>query len=224
MRAYKESYLYNAANKLGSMMDYAVNDCGFDGDLFLRMFISSGLAQEFERGNPKVIAGMSGAELAVDTIISVTGRAPSFQPTYTDYRTAEYWGGWALAQYQWYTMRSFSSILRFMPFAHLLEMYSTLHEADISKLYAVAEERCARTTPQTNLRQYRELAGLSQTELSLEADVSLRSIQMYEQRQKSINKAQAITIIKIARALGCEALDLMETGQLNLLAPTARSR
>ena len=91
-----------------------------------------------------------------------------------------------------------------------MDLYLTLHEADITKLYAVAEGICARKTPQTNLRRFRELAGLSQSELSAEADVSLRSIQMYEQRNKSINKAQAITVIKIARVLGCEALDLIE--------------
>ena len=34
MNAYKEIYLNNAANTFGCMMDYAVNDCGLDGDVF----------------------------------------------------------------------------------------------------------------------------------------------------------------------------------------------
>jgi len=216
MRAYKETYLYNAANKLGSMMDYAVNDCSLDGDQYLFMFISSGLAQQFERGNPRVIAGLSGVEIAVQTIISATGRAPGAEPAYVDYRTEEFWGGWALAHYQWYSSRSFSVILRFMPFARLLEMYLPLHEADITKLYAAVDEIYALTLPQTNLRRFRELAGLSQSELSAEADVSLRSIQMYEQRNKDLNKAQAITVLKLARSLGCEVEDLIESGQHNL--------
>jgi len=213
MRAYKESYLYNAANTMGCMMDFSINDCGLDGDNYLQMFISTGLAQEFEHGNPRVIAGMSGAEIAIDTIRSVTGRAPDSLPAYTNFRTEEFWGGWALAQYQWYSIRKFSAILKFMPFTHLLDMYYTLHEADITKFYAVADEIYSRTTPQTNLRRFREFAGLSQSELSAEADVSLRSIQMYEQRNKHINKAQAITVVKIARVLGCEVEDLLETGQ-----------
>jgi len=216
MRAYKETYLYNAANKLGSMMDYAINDCGLDGDQYLHMFISSGLAQQFEHGNPRVIAGMSGIEIAVGTILSATGRAPGTEPAYVDYRTGEFWGGWALAHYQWYSSRSFSAILRFMPFAHLLDMYLTLHEADITKLYAVADEIYALTMPRTNLRRFRELAGLSQSELSAEANVTLRSIQMYEQRNKDINKAQVITVLKLARTLGCEAEDLIESGYHHL--------
>jgi len=216
IRAYKEAYLYSSANKFGAMMDYAVNDCDLDGDQYLHMFISSGLARQFERGNPRVIAGMSGVEIAIDTILNITGQPPNAQPSYTDYRTEEYWGGWALAHYQWYTSRSFSAILRFMPFTHLLDMYNTLHEADITKLYTVADEIYTRELPQTNLRLFRENAGLSQSELAKEADVSLRSIQMYEQRNKDINKAQIITILKIARALGCEAEDLIEPEQHNL--------
>ena len=54
MRAYKETYLSDAADSLGRMMDYAVNDCGLDGDEFLHMFIVSGLAQKFERGIPQL--------------------------------------------------------------------------------------------------------------------------------------------------------------------------
>jgi DNA-binding XRE family transcriptional regulator len=177
------------------------------------MFISSGLARQFERGNPKVIAGMSGIEIAVDVIFRVTGRTPNSQPTYTGYRAEEYWCGWALAHYQWYSSRSFSTILRLMPFDYLMDMYLTLHEADITKLYIIADDIYTRTQPQTNLRRFRELAGLSQSELSAEAGVSLRSIQMYEQRNKHINRAQAVAVLKIARVLGCDVADLIEAEQ-----------
>ena len=37
------------------------------------------------------------------------------------------------------------------------------------------------------------------------------SIQMYEQRNKDVNKAQAITLAKIARVLGCDIEDLLES-------------
>ena len=40
--------------------------------------------------------------------------------------------------------------------------------------------------------------------------VSLRSIQMYEQRNKNINKASVETIYRLAKALGCEIEDLIE--------------
>ena len=208
--AYRKTYLYNAARNFGSMMDYAVNDCALEGCMYLHMFISSGLAHQFERGNPKVVAGMSGVELAIEAIMKTTGNAPKAIPSVTDYRTSEYWGGWALAQYQWYTSRSFASILRFMPFSDILNMYYTLHEADITKFYETAEDIYARARPQTNLKRIREATGLSQSKLAAESGVPLRSIQVYEQRNKDINKAQALTVVKIARALGCDVEDLME--------------
>jgi len=35
-------------------------------------------------------------------------------------------------------------------------------------------------------------------------------IQLYEQRQNDINKAQAGTLLNLTKALGCEMQDLME--------------
>jgi len=210
MRAYKETYLSHAAKTLGSMLEYAVNDCEMAGGLFLHMFITSGLAEQFERGNPKVIAGMSGVELAVQAIEAVTGVKAAAEPQERDYRTPEYWVGWVLAQYQWYTAMSFAAVLRFLPFDDLMRMYTTLHEADITKFYMTADAIRAREFPQINLKRIREAAGMSQSQLAGEAGVSLRSIQMYEQRNKDVNKAQAITLAKIARALGCEIEDLLE--------------
>jgi len=208
--AYKKTYLYNAARNFGSMMDYAVNDCALEGSMYLHMFITSGLAHQFERGNPKVVAGMSGVELAIEAITKTTGNAPKAIPSMIDYRTSEYWGGWALAQYQWYCARSFASILRFMPYSDILSMYYTLHETDITKFYETADEIYVLARPQSNLKRIRETAGLSQSKLAAESGVTLRSIQMFEQRNKDINKAQALTVVKIAKALGCEAEDLME--------------
>ena len=211
MRAYKETYLSHAAKSLGSMLDYAVNDYRIDGGLFLHMFVASGLAGQFERGNPKVIAGTSGVELAMQAIEAVTGLKPTVEPSGRDYRTEEYWAGWALAQYQWHTAMSFAAILRFLPFDDIIKMYPTMHEADVTKFYATADEIRVRECPQTNLKRIREATGLSQSQLAGQAEVSLRSIQMYEQRNKDVNRAQAITLAKIARVLGCDVEDLLES-------------
>jgi DNA-binding XRE family transcriptional regulator len=210
MNAYSELYLKNAADTIGNMMDYAVNDCGLDGDSFLQMFITSGFAEQFGNGNPRVIAGNSGVELAVEIIGLATGEAPTASAVDKDGRTPAYWAGWALAHYQWYTAKSFAAILRALPFSDIMAMYPTLHEADITKFYAVADEMYHRILPETNLRRIREAAGYSQAKLAAEAQVNLRSVQMYEQRNKDINKAQALTLAKIARTLGVAVEDLLE--------------
>ena len=52
--------------------------------------------------------------------------------------------------------------------------------------------------------------GLSQSELATQSGVNLRSIQMYEQRNKDINKANAETVYRLAKVLGCTMEDLIE--------------
>lgn len=81
MRAYDESYLDDAMDALGGMLDYAVVDCGYDPDEFFEWFIVSGVAAGFERGNPKFVAGMSGVELAREVRFRVAGERPESHAT-----------------------------------------------------------------------------------------------------------------------------------------------
>ena len=67
-RAYDESYLNKAQKTLAAMMDFAVNDLKYEPDEFILLFIQSGIAAEFGRGNPKYIAGKSGVELAYEVV------------------------------------------------------------------------------------------------------------------------------------------------------------
>ena len=46
MSAYNESYLDDAMQNLGDMVEYAVCDCGYDPDEFFGWFISSGVASK----------------------------------------------------------------------------------------------------------------------------------------------------------------------------------
>ena len=56
----------------------------------------------------------------------------------------------------------------------------------------------------------RQRAGISQRELAEQSGVPVRTIQQYEQRQKSINKAQAEYLVMLANALQCKVEDLIE--------------
>jgi transcriptional regulator with XRE-family HTH domain len=51
---------------------------------------------------------------------------------------------------------------------------------------------------------------LSQRELAERSGVSLRTLQDYEQGRKNINLAAAITVQKLAEALGCASWELLE--------------
>ena len=211
MHAYSEKYLHNATGILADMMDYAINDCSMESDMFAHMFVVSGASKEFERGNLRYVVGRSGIEIANEMIRKIKGEHKFIFPEKKESKSPEYWAGWALAQYQWYTAKSFENIFRSLPLSDIIGLYPTLHEADITKFYSVADEMIDKESPMTNLKSLRNIVGITQEKLAKESGVSLRSIQMYEQRNKDINKAQAITLVKMSRVLFCEIEDLLES-------------
>ena len=97
-----------------------------------------------------------------------------------------------------------------LSFEDLRTMYDRLHEADITKFVEIADEKMREYFVETNLKRLRTAYGLSQAELAERSGVMLRSIQMYEQRRKNINKAGAETLYRISRTLGCTMEELLE--------------
>lgn len=208
--AYDEVYLSSAKTNLAVMFDYAVNDCDYDIDWFAELFIKSGKAKQFERGNPTVITGMSGVELAksiIEQIYKENADVPASQPME---KSAEYWAGWALADFQWYSAYPFKDIFEKVKMSEIVDMYPIFHEMDIHRFYDVMAERMDSIRLETKLKRIREARGLSQSALSKESGVQLRSIQMYEQRNNDIDKAQAKTLYKLSLVLGCGIEDLLE--------------
>ena len=65
----------------------------------------------------------------------------------------------------------------------------------------------------TNLQYYRNLSRLTQSRLAERSGVNIRMIQHYEQGIKDINKAQALTVQKLAKALNTTVESLLETKQ-----------
>lgn len=63
----------------------------------------------------------------------------------------------------------------------------------------------------TKLKKFRTGAGLSQSKLAEASGVNVRMIQYYEQGVKDINKAEAITVYRLAKALDCTVEDLLQT-------------
>lgn len=208
--AYNKSYLSNAKNRLAQFFDYTINDCKFNSDWTAMMFVQSGYAEQFERGNPAVLAGMSGIELAHRVINKIYKEKELPPPSFSDDKSPEYWAGWALAEYQWYTGKRFKDIFEYAPLSKIVSMYYIYHEMDITQFIDTMNQLYDKKDADTKLKQIRESRGLSQTELAVESGVHLRSIQMYEQKANDIDKAQAKTLYKLSRVLGCEIEDLLE--------------
>ncbi len=209
-RAYNESYLSDAKDTLSQCFDHLINDCGFEADWAATIFMSSGYAEQFERGNPAVLSGMSGAELAKAIVKKTYASRAVPELRYSDGLSPEYWAGWALAQYQWRSGRRFKDILSCVKLSDIILMYPVYHEMDITQFVNAMEERCEETPKESKLKTLRESRGLSQSELAKESGVNLRNIQMYEQRVNDIDKAQAQALYKLARVIGCSIEDLLD--------------
>ncbi len=210
IHAYQEIYLSKAQAVLGEAFDYAINTCNISGDSFIKQFIVSSVSKKMENGEPAYLAGKSGIELASDVVSETTEKELTKMPVERLDRSVEYWIGWVIAYYQWWSGRKYSAIFHAFTFDELQKMYYTLHEADVSKFADIADERMKELYPETNLKRIRTVYGCTQAELARKSGVSLRSIQMYEQRNKDINKANADTLYRIAKVLGCSMEDLIE--------------
>ena len=211
IRAYHKVYLEKARTNLGRMLDFATYDLGYDPCKFFDLFMNCGLAERFGKGEFTLTVGMSGVELAYRVLELTEYQLEYPKPRYTADRSPEYWAGWALAYYQWETAMPFVEILEYIPLDDIIRMYSPYHEMDIRQFCDRMNELYRAANPDTKLKQLRQRAGLSQSELADASGVPVRTIQQYEQRQKSINKAQAEYLMMLARALHCTAEDLIES-------------
>ena len=176
----------------------------------MKLFSVSSVSKRIENGEPTYLAGKSGIEVVADVLVETTGKAPTAKPQVTFSRSREYWIGWAIAYYQWFSGRKFGDIFKVLSFEDLQQMYAPLHEADISKFADIADAKVRAYFTDTNLKRIRTTYGCTQAELAKRSGVSLRSIQMYEQHNKDINKASAETVLSLAKVLGCTMEDLLE--------------
>lgn len=210
IHAYSGSYLPDAQVALADYFDYVINGCGIAPDLAAALFAQSEWGRQFEYGNPSVVAGMSGTELAQAVLADTFLVADYPSPPFDEGRSPEFWVGWVLAAFQWRFVCSFKDVFRRVPLSELLGWYPLYHEMDQSHFDESLRELLQERRGETNLKRIREARGLSQSALAEQAQVGLRSIQMYEQRVNDIDKAQGRTLYRLARVLGCTIDDLLE--------------
>ena len=210
IRAYYEEYVAGAQRILGDMMDFAIVSLNLDTKDFETAFLISPTSKQFAAGNPKYVAGMNGCELARQILTETETPFTDMEDAMYLDKGPEYWAGWALAFFQWYSDYSFQEILRAVPLENVIRMYSIYHEMDImqfvDRMYEIIREKNEKTT----LRSKRENCGYSQNDLAMASGVSLRQIQLFEHRQRDINKTSAETLLRLSKALFCKMEDVIE--------------
>jgi len=208
--AYNELYLDNAIDLLADIIDYSCNNLKLSYDTFTKIFVNSKYCNLLETGNPYVISGMSGEEFVNKLLDGIHFRyIPVKKEIYLN-KSPEYWAGYYLAFYQWYTGRRFKDIFDRVSLEKIISMYDVFHEMDVMHFVDAMEKRYIQVNKETKLKMFREKRGLSQRELAEASGVKLRMIQLYEQRENDINKAQVKTLDMLARVLGCDIEALME--------------
>lgn len=210
IKPYSESQLNRFMDKMGDAFDYAINDCKIDGAEFVKMFVASTACKKIENGEASYISGKSGIEIAIECVYEINGKELAVELSEKFSCSAQYWIGRVVCYYQWLSSRKYADIFKAVPYGDMLGLYQTLHEASVEKVASVLDEKVRTVYSETNLKRIRTTYGCSQRELAEMSGVSLRSIQMYEQRNKDINKAQSDSLYRLAKALGCTMEDLLE--------------
>ena len=148
IRAYNEVYLDDAMYTLAELFSYVQN--GKEADVLFEHFVMSGIAYQFGKGNPHYL-NMPPQVLFQEIV------GNSMHPIYPKgyERSPEYWCGFVLAYYQWYTGLSFKRIGEKLPPSRIINMYNPLHEASLEKFVEVANSIMYEKV--TNLAIYRNI-------------------------------------------------------------------
>ena len=236
--AYDASLLDRASDSLGRMLDFSVHSLRQDATSMMELFCASGLASLFERGDIRAIAGMSGIELAYETLERSGLTYERVTPRHTRSLSGEYWCGHALVRAQWETCLPFSTILKSFSIPAFTAKYAVertgfldslpldISETERSAQAAAfgrrfADEAAAgllsslksgspEGAADTPLKIARIKNGLSQSQLAKACGIPLRTIQQYEQRQKDLSRARSEYLIALSRVLGCDPASLLE--------------
>ncbi|MBO6153857.1 MAG: helix-turn-helix transcriptional regulator [Lachnospiraceae bacterium] len=212
IHAYSELYLEEMQEDMGLVFDLAVNVLHYDINEFNKIFINSTIAKKIEYGDSSVLAGKSGVEMLYDVLDERGDKYRDIQQEDIDIwsRSPQYWVGWILCYYQWYTAISFLEIYKTVTAKDIEDMYMPYHEMDESQFVDEINRRRSDIRAMTYLKYFRQKAGYTQQQLADLTDVPVKTIRQYEQGQKNINKASAETVIKFSRVLCCQPFDLLE--------------
>ena len=239
--AYDEILTGRAFDTLGRMLDFSVYTLHQDIIRMMDLFAVSDPGRCFEKGDVKVIAGMSGTELAYEILDSSGLSYERTAPRHTINLSPEYWCGYTLATIQWRTCMHFSSIMdRFSPSAFTAEYaksrlaYLEALPLDISEaersaairrfgesfsaeaasrfISAFISSSITAETAGQSLKDLRIKNGLSQSALAKASGIPVRTIQQYEQGRKDISKASADYLDSLSRALHCSPESILRRG------------
>lgn len=193
IHAYKDNEIETIQNTLAEMFELAVLNEQLDIDVFANLFANSKIGAAFEMNDPVIVLGKSSNEL-----LALLLNTDDVDDLLSEFASPEYWVGWVLGYAQVSLQKSYKTLIKVFPCSELLKYYFPYHEMDINHIIDVYKEKLSKYSP---LKEARERIGISQSELALLANVPIRNIRAYEQNKLDIRKAQADTVLALAKAL-----------------------
>lgn len=206
--AYDEIYVNSAMIRMGDMLEYATLDLGIEPDIFFKMFLESSYARKFEIGNPTIIAGKSGPEIALLVLDEVKYNYDYVPPAWREERSDVFWTGWAMAYFEWKKNLPFKTIWRYVTIWRLLRMYPTFHEADITKTVD-AMDRLIKKPTSKNIAELRISRGWTQSQLADMSGMTVSQLQRLEYGERKTENMTLKTAVSLANALGVDVEELL---------------
>jgi len=209
IKAYKSFYLYDVQKRFACILDYLFYCFSMDDKEIQNIITKSNHIKWLFIGHPYYAGGHSGIEIC-HLIEEEFNLERKREYVITDKCTPYYWAGYYLAYYSWFECKSLQYIFYSVSLERVLKMYPVYHEMDIMHFVDDFDSIVSKGIKETNLKLIRMINNYSQSQLAKKSGVSLRSIQLYEQRVNDINKAQACALLKLAKTLNRNIEELME--------------
>ena len=206
--AYQKSKLNETEYLLGDYFNIAINGYYQSPKKAYKRLLVSKYGNLISKGNSAIISGKTGHELFYDITLETTKTYEIKKNLLLSSNTKEFWAGWILAYLQWATARSFDNIYEILPFERIIKMYYPYHEMDERRFVDDVTNKFF--NEKTNLKRIRKRNKLTQKELALKSNVSIRTIQMLEQKQNDVNQTEAINLFNISKILNCKMEDLLD--------------
>ncbi len=201
IRAYDEVFLPFVQDVVGNIFEMGVELKGININDFIIKFLNFKYLAKIESADPTLVLGKSSNEI----LGLILNEEPEEFESYP-YATPEYWCGYVLAYATWYFNKSYRDILDKYPIDRLLNDYFPYHEMDIMHII----NKINKFIPfESKLKKYRISNDLSQKELSIISNVSLRTIRAYEQGSVDISKGSVEALYSLSKALDCRIEDLL---------------
>lgn len=205
-----EKYVDKAKENIASFLDGMVNTCQYLIKDAWIMFLKSRVSLQFERKQYEKIAKQTVEELT-NNILKDNKVSDRVEKIHTIANSKEYWAGWVVAWYQETTGLRFAEITKPMNIVEIMKLHKMYEDQPLQKVKAKIDKVRKQRTVGTNLKLCREMAGLTQPELSDRSQVPYKELQKYEQGRKDINKAPREMLDRLAKVLSCKIEDMYET-------------